>query len=108
MLWIGFSEGGQAEVRGIALNIPAGLSPCESFHFVFVTDQSSSSSSTNIAEYNSFVNAQAGGATNDGSVVTWFAVGSTSSVNAIDNRGQSESPVYLAEGSPTAPAGRTS
>ena len=57
-----------------------------------------SQNSSNIADYNNFVNAQAGGATFDGSVVAWNAIGSTSSVNAIDNIGQSAAPVYLADG----------
>jgi PEP-CTERM motif len=48
--------------------------------------------------YNDFVNVQAGGATYNGSVVSWVAIGSTSTVNAIDNVGQSMDPVYLADG----------
>jgi len=45
-----------------------------------------------------FVNAQAGGATYAGSVVNWEAIGSTSSVSAINNVGQTTTPVYLADG----------
>jgi hypothetical protein len=37
MLWIGLGVGGRAEAGGIALNTPAGLSPGDSFRFVFVT-----------------------------------------------------------------------
>ena len=44
--------------------------------------------SSNIADYNNFVNAQAGGATYNGQVVTWVAIASTPTVNAIDNVGQ--------------------
>lgn len=98
ILWIGLGARGRAEAGAITLSTPAGLSPGDSFRFVYITDQSDSSSSSNIADYNSFVNAQAGGATYDGSVVTWYAIGSTSSVNAIDNVGRSASPVYLADG----------
>ena len=55
--------------------------------------------STNIADYNSFVNTQAGGATYNGSVVSWDAIGSTPTVNAIDNIGQQPiAGVYLANG----------
>ncbi len=44
------------------------------------------------------MNAQAGGATYDGSAVNWVAIGSTSSVSAINNVGQTATPVYLADG----------
>ena len=47
---------------------------------------------------NHFVTSQAGGATYNGSAVTFVAIGSTSTVNAIDNVGQSAAPVYLADG----------
>ena len=98
ILWIGFNAGGRAEAGGIALTTPAGLSPGDSFRFVFITDGSSSVSSSNITSYNNFVNAQAGDATYDGSVVSWFAIGSTSAVSAINNIGQTLTPVYLADG----------
>lgn len=92
---IGVTGGARA---GIVLTTPQGVKPGESFRFVFVTDGFMSPSSSNIADYNNFVNAQAGGATYDGSVVSWSAIGSTSSVNAVDNVGQSDAPVYLADG----------
>jgi PEP-CTERM motif len=99
MLWIGLGAGGRVEAGGIVLNTPAGLSPGDSFRFAFVTDGTTGATSTNIADYNNFVNAQAGGATYNGSVVTWDAIATTSSVNAIDNIGQSPiSGVYLANG----------
>ena len=99
MLWVGFGVGGRAEAGGIALNTPAGLSAGESFRFVFVTDGTTAATSNNIEDYNSFVNAQAGGATYNGSVVSWVAIGSTATVNAIDNIGQTPiSGVYLADG----------
>jgi len=97
MLWFGFGVGGRCEA-GITLTTPAGLSPGETFRFVFVTDGTTDALSPNIADYNSFVNTQAGGATYNGSPVSWFAIGSTSSVNAIDNVGQAMAPVYLADG----------
>ena len=96
--WIGFGVGSRAEAGGLALSTPAGLSPGESFRFVFVTDGSITGTSTNIADYNNFVNAQAGGATYNGSVVTWVAIASTPTVNAVDNVGQSLAPVYLSNG----------
>jgi PEP-CTERM motif len=99
MLWIGFGAGCTAEAGGIALQTPAGLSPGDSFRFVFVTDGTTTATSTEISYYNNFVTAQAGGATYNGSVVSWDAIGSTATVNAIDNIGQSPiSGVYLADG----------
>ncbi len=98
ILWIGFGAGGWADAGPIALSTPAGLSPGESFRFVFVTDGTTDASSSSIAYYNNFVNTQAGGATYNGSVVTWGAIASTPTVNAIDNVGQTLTPVYLADG----------
>jgi hypothetical protein len=98
MLWMAFGIGVRAEAAGIVLNTPAGLSSGEAFRFVFVTDGTTYATSTNIADYNNFVNAQAGGATYNGSVVTWDAIASTATVNAIDNVGQTPTPVYLADG----------
>lgn len=56
--------------------------------------------STDIADYNTFVNGQASGATYEGSVVSWKAVGSTATVNARDNVGGfgGNVPVYLTNG----------
>jgi hypothetical protein len=98
ILWIGFSAVGKSEAGAIALSTPAGLSDGESFRFVFISDATTVAISSNIAVYNSFVNAQAGGATYDGSVVKWNAIGSTRSVSAINNVGQTQTPVYLADG----------
>jgi len=89
---------GRAVAGGITLSTPSGLSPGDTFRFVFVTDGFTSATSSDIADYNNFVNTQAGRATYNGSVVTWDAIGSTSSVNAIDNVGQSAAPLYLADG----------
>jgi hypothetical protein len=93
----GFGTGGWCEA-GIVLTTPTGLSAGDTFRVVFVTDGTTTALSSNIADYNSFVNAQAGGATYNGSVVSWAAIGSTSTVNAIDNVGISSAPVYLADG----------
>jgi hypothetical protein len=88
LIWIGVGASVRVEAGGIALSTPAGLTPGESFRFVFVTDGTTTATSSNIADYNSFVNMQAGAATYNGSVVTWDAIGSTAAVNAIDNVGQ--------------------
>src|SRR4051812_38888348 len=87
VLWFGFGSGGRAEA-GMMLQTPAGLNPGDQFRFVFVTDGIRDATSTNIADYDSFVNAEAGGATYDGAVVNWLAIGSTDSVDAIAHVGQ--------------------
>jgi hypothetical protein len=97
MLWFGFGGGGRAEA-GPVLTTPAGLSPGDHFRFVFVTDGSRDATSSNINDYNTFVTEQAGGATYNGKSITWVAIASTPTVNAIDNVGLTQDPVYLADG----------
>jgi hypothetical protein len=80
------------------LQTPAGLNPGDQFRFVFVTDGTRDATSTNIADYDSFVTAEAGGATYNGVVVNWLAIGSTDSVEAIDHVGQADAPVFLSDG----------
>lgn len=89
--------GGRAEA-GTALLPPAGLSPGYHFRFVFVTDGIRDATSSNITDYNNFVTAQANGATYNGTTMTWAAIASTPTVNAIDNVGQTQDPVYSADG----------
>jgi hypothetical protein len=83
---------------GPVLTTPAGLAPGAHFRFVFVTDGTTNGTSTNIATYDTFATNQAGGATYNGSTVTWQAIGSTATVNAIDHIGQTPDAVYLADG----------
>src|SRR6478736_8375989 len=97
VLWLGSGLGGRAEA-GMMLQTPAGLNPGDQFRFVFVTGGIRDATSTNIADYDSFVNAQAGGATYHGVLVNWLAIGSTDSVDAIDHVGQATAPVYLSDG----------
>jgi len=97
VLWLGSGLEGRAEAS-IILQSPTGLNPGDHFRFVFVTDAIRDATSTNIADYDSFVNAQAGGATYDGVVVNWLAIGSTDSIDAIDHVGQATAPVYLSDG----------
>jgi len=99
ILWVGLVLGGRAEAGGISLLTPAGLSPGDSFRFVFVTDGGTNAYSDQISYYNQFVNDQAAGATYNNTVVSWVAIASTASVNAIDNVGQDPiHGVYLADG----------
>jgi hypothetical protein len=102
MLWVGFGVGGSCEA-GPTLPTPAGLNPGDTFRFVFVTPGITNATSSDIADYNAFVNAQAGGAMYNGSTVSWDAIASTATVNAIDNVGQTNTPVYLANGTLVTP-----
>jgi PEP-CTERM motif len=90
--------GGRAGAGGIVLQTPAGLSAGDQFRFVFITDGTTTAESSNISDYDNFVQTQAGGASYNGAVVNWLAIGSTASVNAIDHIGQTNTPVYLADG----------
>ena len=89
--------GGRAEAS-VILQTPAGLNAGDAFRFVFITDGIRDATSSNIADYDSFVNAEAGGATYKGVAVDWLAIGSTDSVDAIDHVGQATAPVYLPDG----------
>jgi len=94
----------------INLNTPSGLTPGETFRFVFETDGTTTATSTNITDYDNFVNAQADGATYAGIKVTWQAIGSTSSVDAITHIGVNPtiSGVYLVTGQQVATGDGTS
>lgn len=89
-----------AHAEPVSLATPAGLAPGAQFRFLFLTSGTQAATSTDIADYNTFVNGQASGATYEGSVVSWKAVGSTATVNARDNVGGfgGNVPVYLTNG----------
>ena len=90
----------------VSINTPAGLNPGDRFRIAFVTGATTTGSSSNIASYNLFVNTAAGGATYNGSAVTFYAIGSTATVNAYDNIRSTtmNDPVYLAGGALVAPS----
>ena len=89
---------------GISISSPAGLHPGDTFRIAFITQGRTAATSSDITYYNDFVNsdaaAQAGGGTvtYHGTPVTFSAIASTSTTNAIDNIGQTGAPVYLADG----------
>ncbi len=91
----------------VSINTPAGLAPGDHFRIAFVTGSTTTDiSSSDIASYNLFVNTAAGGATYNGSAVTFYAIGSTATVNAYDNIHSTtmNDPVYLAGGALVAPS----
>jgi hypothetical protein len=80
------------------IQTPAGLQPGDKFQIVFVTAGRRDGTSSNIADYDAFVNADAGGATYDGQLITWRAIASTPTVDAKDHIGEFLVPVYLNDG----------
>ena len=95
MSWLALGVGAKADIE---LTTPAGLNPGDQFRFVFVTDVGAEATSFNISDYDAYVQYQAGGATYNGTTVTWQAIASTSAVNAIDHISQTNNPVYLSDG----------
>jgi len=90
----------------VSINTPAGLNPGDRFRIAFVTRTTTTGSSSDITSHNLFVNTAAGGATYNGSAVTFYAIGSTATVNAYDNIRSTtmNDPVYLAGGALVAPS----
>ena len=88
----------------ITVNTPAGLVPGDTFRIAFLTDSGMSATSTNIADYNAFVNADAkteaggGSVTYNGTPLTFSAIVSTEAVSAQANIGQTGAPVFSMRG----------
>ncbi len=79
--------GAGADAAPIALQTPAGLAPGSVFRFLYTTQSTTAASSTDIATYDTFVNADAAGATYGGVAVQWKTLGSTVTVDARDHVG---------------------
>jgi PEP-CTERM motif len=87
---------------GLIVSTPAGLNPGDHFRIMFVTTGTTAATSSNISTYDAFVNSDANGATYNGSTISWQAIGSTSTVNAITHIGTTGDAVYLADGTKVA------
>jgi hypothetical protein len=77
--------------------VPSDLNPGDTYHVAFITRNTLDATSTDIADYNAFVQSQsqtANALTRDWGV-DWFAIASTSAVDASDNIPVDSSPVYL-------------
>ncbi|MEI8020122.1 MAG: PEP-CTERM sorting domain-containing protein [Schlesneria sp.] len=83
---------------GLVISTPGGLNPGDHFRILFVTSGTIQAVSTAIGTYDTFVNTDANGATYNGSVISWKAIGSTTSVSAINHIGTTGDAVYLADG----------
>jgi hypothetical protein len=85
---------------GPIISTPTGLHPGDHFRIAFVTTGTLANTvSSNIATYDSFVTTDAGGATYNGNTITWQAIASTPSEDAIAHIGIKNDPVYLVDGS---------
>jgi hypothetical protein len=70
------------------ITVPAGLTPGEQYRLIFVTDDSYTATSSDIADYNFDVNTEADSVAALAALsTTWLDIGSTATVNAIDNIG---------------------
>ncbi len=100
---VGFQFSANMAFAGVVIQAPVGLQPGDHFRIIFVTSGTTAATSNNIADYNSFVNQQAGGATYDGRLVQWSAIASTNTVNALANiNSASSSAVYMVDGTKVA------
>ena len=87
-------------LNGAIMTAPPGLNPGDPYQLIFVTSGTVSPTSTNIADYNTFVTnaANAVGAL-AGLGTNWTAVGSTATTSAATNiGGVSAVPIYLLTG----------
>jgi hypothetical protein len=79
---------------------PIGLAPGSKYQLIFVTYDTTTAASTNIGDYNAFVNSEAAVGVPFGlpDGLTWHAVVSTADVNAKDNAPSNGLPVYNTRG----------
>ena len=69
-----------------ALVVHAGLNPGDAYHVIFVSPTERRATSPDIADYDAYVQAAANAAgIGTGIGLSWLAVGSTSTVDAIDH-----------------------
>lgn len=86
---------------GAVFTVPPGLNPGDPYRLVFVTAGHRDALSTNIGDYNSFVDdaANAGGSYLQPLGATWKAIASTESVAALANiGGANPTPIYRLDG----------
>jgi hypothetical protein len=86
---------------------PLGLEPGGEYRLLFVTEGKRNALSTDIADYNAFVTSEANSPNSlvRGLTIEWFAIASTSGVDAIENTGTDPSPpgdtgvpIYIVDG----------
>jgi hypothetical protein len=86
---------------------PLGLQPGDEYRLLFITEGERNALSSDIADYNAFVTSEANALNSlvRGLAVEWFAIASTSDVDAIENTSMDPSPpgdtgvpIYLVDG----------
>jgi hypothetical protein len=79
--------------------VPAGLNPGDTYQIAFVTDSIRDALNPNIADYNSYVNAEANdiGSITENWNIDWFAIASTAAMHARNNAVVT-GPVYRIDG----------
>ncbi len=80
--------------------VPSGLNPGDKYHVAFVSEGARDALSSNIADYDAFVQgeAQRTGAITESWGVTWFAIASTAGIPRVDARDHipvTTAPMYL-------------
>ena len=85
---------------GTIVTVPTGLAPGSQYRLVFVTADTYTATSSSITDYNNDVNTEANAVPALAALgTTWLDIGSTATVNAIDNIGiDSGVPIYDLEG----------
>lgn len=102
-LFVGLLLTASVSLGASVITVPTDLNVGDSYRLLFVTSTKSEATSTSIATYNSFVNSVAD-TVPELADIDWYAVGSTSSVDARDNTGTNPNdngpgfPVYLLDG----------
>lgn len=78
------------------ITVPAGLSPGDKYRLVFVTSTTHDATSSDIGVYNTFVQSVADATPGLFALgATWKAIGTTASVDAVDNIGSSPAAVGI-------------
>jgi len=83
---------------------PSGLNPGDQYRLVFVTSTERDATSTDIVDYNTFVQAAADASPLSALGQSWKVIGSTASVDARDNTSTNQNtdgsgvPIYLVDG----------
>ncbi|MCH7751303.1 MAG: PEP-CTERM sorting domain-containing protein [Planctomycetes bacterium] len=76
-----------SSLQAAPILVPSGLNPGDTYHLAFVSSTARDSISANIADYDAHVQAAANAAAGGLEAITWRAIGSTATVNAIDHIG---------------------
>lgn len=89
-----------SQAQGVSVPfVPSDLSPGDEYHVVFFSEDTTEATSTDIDDYNAFAQDQGDldipGSQTKSWGVNWFAIASTSTVNAKDNIPVTDAPIYL-------------